>query len=388
MEDVRQTPADGVHGDARMTGPPLAKEGSRLAGMDLRALVPNRPEQADQLAQLLDAYGLFCEANLAASTVRVYRTNLGLFFQWWKDHHPRLRLAPPLLHHYKKWLLCAKDDGGEVLSARTINNYLAAVRAFCHWLARHGKIAWDAGAEIPDVRVDNKLYERRPLSPPQVVSLMATFDDTLIGRRDAAMCYLMVKTGIRAVQVQRAEWGDLEATEHGWILKTQGKGQRTKEHFVLLLPEVVAKLDAYRALRGAVGPREPMFIGHHAPVMAYLKLRAARAAVRRGEPIAEGPLRLTTRAIQLRITRAMDAIGVREAMPPVVEEQGAASRRRRQRRVTPHSLRHTAASEAAHTSSPFQVQTMLDHKDVRTTQKYFHALHRLEEGAERSITSY
>ena len=188
--------------------------------------------------------------------------------------------------------------------------------------------------------------------------------------------------------MQRADWGDLEQTEHGWILKTQGKGQRTKEHFVLLLPEVVARLDAYRARRGMVGPREPIFIGHHAPVLAYLKLRAAQAALRQGEPISDIPLRLTTRAIQLRITRAMTAIGVREDVPPVEEGGPLGSRRRRQRRVTPHSLRHTAASEAAKTSSPFQVQTMLDHQDVRTTQKYFHALNRLEDGPERAITSY
>jgi integrase len=64
------------------------------------------------------------------------------------------------------------------------------------------------------------------------------------------------------------------------------------------------------------------------------------------------------------------------------------SRRRRQRRVTPHSLRHTAATEAARTESPFKVQAMLDHKDIRTTQKYFHAIDRLEEGAEYAITRY
>ena len=81
-----------------------------------------------------------------------------------------------------------------MLSVQTINNYLAAVRAFCAWLKIHDKNAWDAGVEVPDVRVDNKTYERRPLAPAQVLALMATFDDSLLGVRDAAMCYLMVKT--------------------------------------------------------------------------------------------------------------------------------------------------------------------------------------------------
>ena len=156
MENDENPAPDGVRGEAGGCGPPLVGEGRRLVHVDLRALVPSRPEQADQLVRLLDAYDLFCEANLAPTTVRVYRSNLGLFFQWWKAHHPRLRLAPPLLHHYKKWLIVAKDTAGEVLSARTINNYLAAVRAFCAWLLHHEQITWEAGAEIPDVRVDNK----------------------------------------------------------------------------------------------------------------------------------------------------------------------------------------------------------------------------------------
>lgn len=364
-----------------------------LARTELRALVPQRPADFTTLRELVDAYGLFCEANLAPSTVRVYRSNLGLFLTWWRQHHPRLRLSPPLLHHYKKWLLGSRDEAGERLGARTINHYLATVRAFCQWLHAHQVISWDAGPEIPDLRIDNKTHERQPLTADQVTALMATFNDSVMGLRDAAMVYLMVKTGIRAVQIQRADWGDLEETPHGWILKTQGKGQHTKEHFVVLRPEVLARIEAYRVARGNPGPREPLFIVHHQPVLDYLKRRAAQAAVRNGESIAaalEGTaLRLSTRAIQRRIVQAMDAIGVRDALPVSPDgERSVVSRRRRQRRVVPHSLRHTAASTAAQTASPFQVQTMLDHKDVRTTQKYFHALNRLEEGAERTIRSY
>ena len=221
------------------------------------------------------------------------------------------------------------------------------------------------------------------------------------GRRDAAMAYLMAKTGLRAIQIQRADCGDLECLEiqvhqrvdeareaHSeavtrlqWILRTQAKGQQTKESFVNLMPEVYERLQRYLEARGPVSPREPLFARHHDKLTAHLVQARAKEGGAEGATLAPNEtLRLTTRAIQLRITEAMIRCGLREAARPG-EAAPSGSRRNRQRRVTPHSLRHTAATEAARTESPFKVQAMLDHKDIRTTQKYFHAIDRLEEGA-------
>ncbi len=135
MGNDAQTPADGVLNEETAVSRAAAEAGSPLAGMDLRALVPSRPEQADQLAQLLDAYGLFCEANRQHGPGLSHEPRP--VFPVVEGSPPAPRLAPPLLHHYKKWLIAAKDTAGEVLSARTINNDLAAVRAFCAWLLRH-----------------------------------------------------------------------------------------------------------------------------------------------------------------------------------------------------------------------------------------------------------
>jgi integrase len=298
--------------------------------------------------------------------------------------------------------------GQERLQARSINNYLAAVRAFCRWIHARYPLNWDPGREIPDERVDNKTYQRLPLSPTQVTTLIGSFDDSLIGRRDAAMTYLMAKTGLRAIQIQRADCGDLECleiqvqqgadetrevsgaavTRSQWILRTQGKGQKTKESFVNLMPEVYNRLQRYLEARGPVSPREPLFARHHDKLTAHLEQVRSKPGGAEGSTLAPNErLRLTTRAIQLRITEAMTRCGLRDAARPG-EASPHESRRRGQRRVTPHSLRHTAATEAARMESPFKVQAMLNHKDIRTTQKYFHAIDRLEEGAEYAITRY
>jgi integrase/recombinase XerD len=371
-------------------------------------LQPGRDGDHVHLQATFYHYLLFCQANKAASTHRIYQSTLWAFYRWWRQERPFETLGPTLLHAYKIWLCESRDRGQERLQARSINNYLAAVRAFCRWIHARYRLSWDPGREIPDERVDNKTYQRLPLSPTQITTLIGSFDESLIGRRDAAMTYLMAKTGLRAIQIQRADCGDLECleiqvhqradgaretyseevTRVQWILRTQGKGQQTKESFVNLMPEVYDRLQRYLEARGPVSTREPLFARHHEKLTAYLEQVRSKSGVAEGTTWATNErLRLTTRAIQLRITEAMTRCGLRDAAR-LDEAAPSDSRRHRQRRVTPHSLRHTAATEAARTESPFKVQAMLDHKDIRTTQKYFHAIDRLEEGAEYAITRY
>ena len=155
-----------------------------------------------------------------------------------------------------------------------------------------------------------------------------------------------------------------------------------------LMPEVYNRLQRYLEARGPVSSREPLFARHHDKLTAHLEQVRSKPGGAEGSTLAPNErLRLTTRAIQLRIAGAMTRCGLRDVARPG-EASPLESRRRRQRRVTPHSLRHTAATEAARTESPFKVQAMLDHKDIRTTQKYFHAIDRLEEGAEYAIKRY
>jgi site-specific recombinase XerD len=384
----------------------LRESGKKRIRNPLR-LQPGRDGDHVHLQATFYHYLLFCQANKAASTHRIYQSTLWAFFHWWRQERPFETLGPTLLHAYKIWLCESRDQGQERLQARSINNYLAAVRAFCRWIHARYPLHWDPGREIPDERVDNKTYQRLPLSPTQVTTLISSFDDSLIGRRDAAITYLMAKTGLRAIQIQRADCGDLECleiqahegtdgtrdargaavTRSQWILRTQGKGQQTKESFVNLMPEVYDRLQRYLEARGPVSPREPLFARHHDKLTAHLeKARSKPGGAERATLAPNERLRLTTRVIQLRITEAMVRCGLRDAAR--LGEASPESRRRRQRRVTPHSLRHTAATEAARTESPFKVQAMLDHKDIRTTQKYFHAIDRLEEGAEYAITRY
>jgi hypothetical protein len=97
-----------------------------------------------------------------------------------------------------------------------------------------------------------------------------------------------------------------EVTRVQWILRTQGKGQQTKESFVNLMPEVYDRLQRYLEARGPVSPREPLFARHHDKLTAHLEQARSKSGVAEGATWAPNErLRLTTRAIQLRITEAM-----------------------------------------------------------------------------------
>ena len=198
--------------DSESTMTRLQRESGEGIRNPLR-LQPGRDGDHVHLQATFYHYLLFCQANKAASTHRIYQSTLWAFYRWWRQERPFETLGPTLLHAYKIWLCESRDRGQERLQARSINNYLAAVRAFCRWIHARYPLSWDPGREIPDERVDNKTYQRLPLSPSQITTLIGSFDDSLIGRRDAAMTYLMAKTGLRAIQIQRADCGDLECLE-------------------------------------------------------------------------------------------------------------------------------------------------------------------------------
>jgi site-specific recombinase XerD len=59
------------------------------------------------------------------------------------------------------------------------------------------------------------------------------------------------------------------------------------------------------------------------------------------------------------------------------------------RRITPHSLRHSAATIALEHGAPIhQVQDMLRHADIQTTMLYTHNKERITHAAEHRIPDF
>jgi integrase/recombinase XerD len=182
----------------------------------------------------------------------------------------------------------------------------------------------------------------------QIRLALSSFDVTTSdGLRDYALFNLLVRTGLRTVEVSRATVGDLRQESGEAILLVQGKGRDSKDDFVLLVDETLRPLRKYLASRGSLAPSAPLFCS--------MSNRTC------GEPLKE-------RTISGIIKDALRRIDIDDS------------------RMTAHSLRHTAVSLSIKGgASLLQAQAMARHSDPKTTMIYFHNHERIKSGAEHFV---
>lgn len=136
------------------------------------------------------------------------------------------------------------------------------------------------------------------------------------------------------------------------VLWIQGKGRDEADDFVLLTEETLKPIRTYLSARakllGQPADEEPLF--------------SSCSNRNDGQP-------LTTRSISRLIKQALQRVGIDD------------------KRLTAHSLRHTAITMAIKGGASLQqAQAMARHSDPRTTMIYFHNLDRIAQGAERYIS--
>jgi site-specific recombinase XerD len=127
------------------------------------------------------------------------------------------------------------------------------------------------------------------------------------GIRDHAMVLLMLQCGLSEIELVRANVGDLMDDDAGRWMLVQGKGRREKDERVLLPPETRTTIEQYLHTRPTTGSSDPLF--------------ASAGNRTRGQ-------RMTTRGVRDRINACLVAAGLKQDL---------------HRRITPFSLRHTAA---------------------------------------------
>ena len=80
----------------------LRESGKKRIRNPLR-LQPGRDGDHVHLQATFYHYLLFCQANKAAGTHRIYQSTLWAFYRWWRQERPFETLGPTLLHAYKIW---------------------------------------------------------------------------------------------------------------------------------------------------------------------------------------------------------------------------------------------------------------------------------------------
>ena len=339
----------------------------------------------------------FCARYPIASTQLLYRRSLTYFFRWWGQAREQDGesdgFTAQLLQRYRTFLTETQGQGtGAGLAARTINTYLASLRAFCSWLKRTGQIPYHPMREVKGLKIA-KRFVRDSLTEAEVVRLMNTFD--LTGTepaeqerqwRDYAMTLLWVSTGTRSIELARAQRRHLAQRDGHPILYLHRKGGDAAEQPVVLAPWVLEALTAYFQIHDArhhlsggstepfrgLLPAHPLFCWLRGPGKYHSK--TLNVAERRG---CRG---LGVGAIQAMMRQHLQQAGLSRLLNP--ETQSI-------RPISPHSLRHTAATLALnHGATIRQVQAMLGHADIQTTMIYLHEQDRIVNAAEHHIPNF
>ncbi len=187
---------------------------------------------------------------------------------------------------------------------------------------------------IPAKRHDKRIIDF--LEPAESAALLAAPDiTTWIGRRDRTLLLVALQTGLRVSELIGLNVGDitLKPREKAY-LQCYGKGR--KQRLTPLRSDSIVALTEWLQERGTKIPDEPLFISN-----------------RQG--------RLSRDGIE-RIVRKYCTIAT-ETCPSLLDK-----------RVSPHTLRHTAAMDLLRNGVGCTVIALwLGHESVETTQVYLHA---------------
>ena len=225
---------------------------------------------------------------------------------------------------------------------RTRNNRLSAVRAFFRYVAISEPACALQCQRI--LAIPSKRYERRPvefLTEDEVDAVLAAPDTaTWVGRRDRALLLLAVQTGLRNSEITSLLRQDVELGT-GAHVRCLGKGRKLR--CTPLRPDVAAVLKAWMAQQGRE-TADPVF-----------------PSSRSGPLSADAMQRLVLR----HVTTA------RRTCPSLAAKK-----------VTPHTLRHSAAMALLRSGVDLSVIALwLGHESTETTQIYLHADMQLKERA-------
>jgi len=294
-----------------------------------------------RIEELVDRF--IASQDVKESSKLLYRRTLKQYFNWVEDKGYLLsEIARPQLLEYKQDLLSSDK------SSLTVGSYITSVRRFYEWT--------EANKFYPNVAKGIKTpkrkqqFKKQPLLPAQATALLSYYQDKAL--RDYAIVNLLLRTGLRTIEVIRANVEDITFKGSQRVLMVHGKGRDEKDNFVILTDKTYQPIEEYLSSRGKVNSSEPLF--------------TSTSNNSKGE-------RLSTRSISYIAKEGLKAIGLDE------------------RAFTAHSLRHTTAVNILRAGGSLEMAQMtLRHSNPATTQIYTATLNeerRLQDSGEALIDS-
>jgi integrase len=224
-----------------------------------------------------------------------------------------------------------KDILQRCSSSLTCSNYLTSIRSLLRWCHRR-RIYPNISEEVRNPTPPAG-HRKDPLELLQARELLSSIERvTLKGKRDYALCRLLIAAGPRGVEIWRANIEDIRKKNGVWVLYLQGKGRDEKDELVILAPAVLEALEDYLFLRNYRSKKEPLF--------------TSLSTNHKG--------RLSRRSIRGIVKKRLRAIGINSP------------------RLSCHSGRHTAITLSLVGGNGLQAtQNLARHKNINTTIRFY-----------------
>jgi len=264
---------------------------------------------------LLDSFIQDCKfRNLSPKTIKDY--------DWFlTDTKNKLGELSELTRDNIKQLVLEKLNDGQ--SPATSNHYIRAIKAFFSFLCREEHIDKNTMAGLPLISMPDKL--KPVIKPSQVTKMINTIPEKgFFNIRDRTMITVLFDTAIRLNELLHIKLANVDLTNNQ--MKVFGKGR--KDRMVPFGRKTKKELIKYIKVRGE-NYSEFLFCTHTGYAVMPRNFRRT-------------------------LNRCADKIGIK---------------------VSPHLLRHSAATFLAKNEMPAQhIQILLGHSNLATTQRYINQI--------------
>jgi len=287
---------------------------------------------------LLDAFIAYLD--ISPKSIETYKKALRIFNLYLKKHNLKIKdIKRQNILNFKNSLIKSK------LKNTTISLYIIVVRKAFSWLTLEKYIKYDVSQNIKSLKISRE-HKKDALTVEQVKKVLKKIDTRCLrGKRDYALVLLAITTGLRIIEIQRANIQDIREIGGQAILFIQGKGKTDRAAYVKLSEKTLKAIDKYLKIRKIDG--EALFGSH--------------SNFSKGERMHVG--------------------SISRLIKTVLRKAGIDSDR-----LTAHSLRHTAATiNLIAGGSLEETQELLRHSNINTTMLYDQRLKRINNRSETRI---
>lgn len=197
------------------------------------------PVLAEAIEKLIESF-IETRFNLTDSSRSLYRKTLILFFRWVSlEGYDFRSLDPSVLGKYYDFLQKSEK------SSLTISAYITSLRLFFRWAESEKlfPVSGNIAGEIHNPKRKPR-FRKEPLTQEQGRNLLR-YAEKHCSPRDFSIINLLLRTGLRTVEVVRADVGDIQFKRGQRVLLVQGKGRREKDNFVILTDKTFFPMEAY-----------------------------------------------------------------------------------------------------------------------------------------------